>query len=72
MDLYSKIVFTVIALALSAIALQNAGLSVNAQSARPQNVRICGYVDDNERFGANCAAVDEGGVLVVKIARDHD
>ncbi len=72
MDLYSKIVFTVIALALSAIALQNAGLSVHAQGAGLQNVRICGYVDDNERFGANCAAVEKGGQLVVKLVKDYD
>ncbi|WP_395666494.1 hypothetical protein [Methylocella sp.] len=72
MDLYSKIVFTVIALALSAIALQNAGVPVLAQGAGPQLVRICGFVGDNERFGGHCAAVDKGGVLTVRLAKDYE
>jgi len=55
-DLYTKAVLTVIAIALSAIALQNALPSAIAQSGI-QKVVVC-------ESQYNCASVDGGGLRV--------
>ena len=55
-DLYTKAVLTVIAIALSAIALQNALPSAIAQSGI-QKVVVCENL-------YNCASVDGGGLRV--------
>jgi hypothetical protein len=57
-DLYTKAVLTVIALALSAIALQHAIPSAFAQSATIQRVMICGYAQ-------GCANISKDGALWV-------
>lgn len=57
-DLYTKVVLTVIALALSAIALQNTLPSAFAQSGGIQKVIIC-----DARSPTYCADVSMGGAL---------
>ena len=42
MDVYSKVVLTIIAIALSVIALREAGVPAFAQSSAPVRVVICG------------------------------
>src|SRR6476660_7071581 len=42
MDIYTKVVLTVIAIALSIIALREAGVPAFAQSSAPVRVVICG------------------------------
>ena len=51
MDLYSKVVFTIIAFALAALALENVGATAVAQSTRPQKVIIC------DEDGQRCAEI---------------
>ena len=59
-DLYTKFVLTVIALALSAIALQNTIPSAFAQTNRPVKVIIC----DPMSYEVSCASVNYGAVKV--------
>ena len=56
MDTYTKIVLTVIAVALSVIAIQNAGIGqpAVAQAVRPAKVTIC------SEDGTACARVTQG------------
>ena len=63
MDTYTKIVLTVIAIALSAISLQNMGVlpALAQQQEKLTRVEICG--SDPLTSGTNCAAVRPGGVL---------
>jgi len=42
MDIYTKVVLTIIAIALSIIALREAGVPAFAQSSAPVRVVICG------------------------------
>ena len=60
-DLYTKFVLTVIALALSAIALQNAIPSAFAQSGDIQRVIVCSAFDQTR-----CADVSPLGELFVR------
>jgi invasion protein IalB len=60
-DLYTKAVLTVIALALSAIALQNAIPSAFAQNKKePVKVIVC----DPISWEVNCAEVSYGAIKV--------
>jgi len=60
-DLYTKFVLTVIALALSAIAMQNTIPSAFAQANRqPVKVIIC----DPMSYEVSCASVSYGAVKV--------
>jgi hypothetical protein len=68
MDRYTKVVLTVIALALVIIASQNSGvLPAYAQSAGLMNIRICGSPMPGQE-GVDpyyCAHVNQNGVLYV-------
>ena len=59
-DLYTKFILTVIALALSSIALQHGIPSAFAQSGQPVKVIIC----DPIRYLVDCADVTYGGVKI--------
>jgi hypothetical protein len=58
MDIYSKIVLTIIAAALSVVALRAAGVPALAQSSQPIRVVICG-ADANPRAAGQlgCAQI---------------
>lgn len=58
-DLYTKFVLTVIALALSAIAMQNTIPSAFAQSGGIQKVVIC-----DTSYSPVCARVNDGALVV--------
>ncbi len=60
-DLYTKFVLTVIALSLSAIAIQNTIPSAFAQSGGIQKVVIC-----DARYPSFCADVSTGGALKIE------
>jgi hypothetical protein len=63
-DRYTKVVLTVIAVALSAIALQLSIPSAFAQSNRPVKVWLC-----DPRNPDWCADVGTSGGLVVEVKR---
>jgi hypothetical protein len=60
-DLYTKFVLTVIAFALSAIAIQNSIPSAFAQSGGIQKVVIC-----DARYPGICADVSTSGALKIE------
>jgi hypothetical protein len=72
MDIYTKVVLTIIAVALSVIALREAGVPALAQSSNPTRVIICG-ADANPRFSGQlgCARVltDNNGIGRLLIAQ---
>jgi hypothetical protein len=66
MDIYTKVVLTIIAVALSIIALREAGVPALAQSSAPVRVVICG-AEANSRANdqLSCARIltdRQGGV----------
>ena len=65
MDIYTKVVLSIIAVALSIIALREAGVPALAQSSNPTAVVICG-AEANPRFSGQlgCARVftDNSGI----------
>jgi hypothetical protein len=64
MDIYTKAVLTIIAVALSIIALREAGVPALAQSSAPVRVVICGAEANPKASGQfNCARV---------LTRNHD
>ncbi|MGP0093075.1 MAG: hypothetical protein ACLPKB_24505 [Xanthobacteraceae bacterium] len=66
MDRYSKIVLTVIAVALSVIALQNSGfVPAWAQQARLTQVEICGYYyQDSPNTSVGCVSISRDKLKV--------
>jgi hypothetical protein len=60
-DLYTKFVLTVIAFALSAIAIQSSITSAFAQSGGVQKVIIC-----DARYTSMCADVSNSGALKIE------
>ena len=60
-DLYTKFVLSVIALTLSAIAIQSSIPSASAQSGGIQKVIIC-----DARYPNFCADVSTGGALKIE------
>jgi hypothetical protein len=65
MDRYSKLVFTVIAVALSILVLQNAGVvpPVRAQAnGQLTQVEICGRYEIDDRVGCVAVIGGVGGV----------
>ena len=71
LDVYTKVVFTVIAVALSAIAIENVGAGAFAQSITAQ-VELCGQeLNPNFRRPVSCAEILTGndGVRRLVVAR---
>jgi hypothetical protein len=65
MDIYTKLVLTIIAIALSAIALRGAGIPALAQSSGPVQVMICGAETNPRAAGQlGCARIltDNNGI----------
>ncbi len=62
MDRYTKVVLTVIALALAVIAFQNSGVLPAYAQAPATIVRICGM--DPFTGKIDCAGISEGRLLV--------
>ena len=57
MDIYTKVVLTIIAIALSIIALREAGVPAFAQSSAPVRVVICGAEANPNAGQFGCARI---------------
>ena len=65
MDIYTKVVLTIIAVALSAIAVREAGVPAFAQSSEPVRVVICGAETNPKAFNQlSCVRIltDNNGI----------
>jgi hypothetical protein len=72
MDIYTKVVLTIIAVALSVIALREAGIPALAQSSALTRIVLCGADANPNRYGQlGCASVltDNKGIGRLVIAQ---
>lgn len=72
MDIYTKVVLTVIAVALSIIALREAGVPALAQSSALTRIVLCGADANPKLYGQlGCASVltDNNGIGRLVIAQ---
>jgi hypothetical protein len=72
MDIYTKVVLTIIAVALSIIALREAGVPALAQSSAFTRIVLCGAEANPKNYGQlGCASVltDNNGIGRLVIAQ---